>query len=113
MPYSARFLAGFEPPEFQHSKAELAKIKPTETELDRSTSQKTAYSKSQPAELKFTEATQSETEKNGFKTQIFPYSARDLAGFEPPETTKPEDESRMDTAKLDPLMSLSLIISVF
>ena len=107
-PYSARDLAGFEPPEYPRSRAEPAKIKPTETELDRSTSQKTAYSKSQPAELKFTEATQSETEQNGSKTQIFPYSARDLAGFEPPETTKSEDESRMDTAKLDQQMSLSL-----
>ena len=94
-------------PKSQHSRSKPAKIKPSETELDRSTPQKTAYSKSQPAELKFTEATQSETEQNGSKTQIFPYSARDLAGFEPPETTKSEDESRMDAAKLDPLMSSS------
>ena len=91
-------------PKSQHSRAKSAKIKPSETELDGSTP---AYSKSQLAELKFTETRQSETERNYSKTQISPYSAGDLAGFEPPEATKSEDESRIDAATVDPLMSSS------
>ena len=91
-------------PKSQHSRAKSAKIKPSETELDRSTP---VYSKSQLAELKFTETRQSETERNYSKTQISTYSAGDLAGFEPPEATKSEDESRIDAATVDPLMSSS------